>query len=190
MPMIAPRAPALGDPDTATGGLAALRAGQPDAIALCYEAHASGLLALAYRLTGSRDDAEDIVHDVFVGLPQALRNYEERGQFGAWLKRITARTALMQQRRARNRRETPTDVNLIPSVGDADDDAQRTSVRTRVADALNRLSPPLRAVFVLKMVEGRTHAEIATLLGISTGTSEVRLSRAVAQLRSLLGDRT
>jgi RNA polymerase sigma factor (sigma-70 family) len=81
-------------------------------------------------------------------------------------------------------------VNLIPSVGDADDDAQRTSVRTRVADALNRLSPPLRAVFVLKMVEGRTHAEIATLLGISTGTSEVRLSRAVAQLRSLLGDRT
>ena len=121
--MIAPRAPALGDPDTATGGLAALRAGQPDAIALCYEAHASGLLALAYRLTGSRDDAEDIVHDVFVGLPQALRNYEERGQFGAWLKRITARTALMQQRRARNRRETPTDVNLIPSVGDADVDA-------------------------------------------------------------------
>jgi DNA-directed RNA polymerase specialized sigma24 family protein len=88
--MIAPRAPALGDPDTATGGLAALRAGQPDAIALCYEAHASALLALAYRLTGSRDDAGDIVDDVFVGLPQALRNYEERGQFGTWLKRITA----------------------------------------------------------------------------------------------------
>jgi RNA polymerase sigma-70 factor, ECF subfamily len=188
--MIAPRAPAPGNPDTATGGLAALRAGQPDAIALCYEAHASALLALAYRLTGSRDDAEDIVHDVFVGLPQALRHYEERGQFGAWLKRITARTAMMQQRRARNRRETPRDVDVFPSMEDADEDAQRATVRSRVADALNRLSPALRTVFVLKMVEERTHAEIAALLGISAGTSEVRLSRAVAQLRSLLGDRT
>ncbi len=59
--------------------LAALRRGDPDAIAVCYRAHAPRLIALAYRLTASTQDAEDIVHDVFVGLPEALARCEERG---------------------------------------------------------------------------------------------------------------
>jgi len=170
--------------------LAAQRAGEPAAIAACYEQHAAALLALAYRLTASREDAEDIVHDVFVGLPRALLQYEERGQLASWLKRLTARTALMQQRRVRSRRETSNDIDVLPSHVDTDDDAHRASERTRVGDALRRLSPALRSVFILKLVEERSHAEIAALLDISIGTSEVRLSRAVAQLRSLLGDRT
>ena len=49
------------------------------------------LLALARRLAGSAADAEDVVHDVFLGLPEALRRYEERGSLESWLKRVTAR---------------------------------------------------------------------------------------------------
>ena len=118
-----------------------------------------------------------------------MRNYDERGQFASWLKRVTARTALMHQRRRQDRRETPRDVDVFPSDTFADDVAQGSTERTRVSDALRLLSPALRAVFVLKVVEERSHAEIASLLGISTGTSEVRLSRAVAQLRKILGGR-
>ncbi len=168
----------------------ALRDGESDAIAWCYEQHADALLALAYRLTMSREDAEDIVHDVFVGLPRAMRNYDERGQFDSWLKRVTARVALMQMRRKADRRETPRDVDVFPSLHDADDSAHASSEQTRVGAALLQLTPALRAVFVLKVVEDRSHAEIASLLGISSGTSEVRLSRAVAQLRTLLGGRS
>ncbi|HJU66516.1 MAG TPA: sigma factor-like helix-turn-helix DNA-binding protein, partial [Gemmatimonadaceae bacterium] len=53
--------------------------------------------------------------------------------------------------------------------------------------ALTRLSPALRAVVVLKVIEGYSHREIGQLLHISTAASEVRLSRAMAALRELLG---
>ena len=80
--------------------IAEARAGSNDALASIYHDHANALLAVAYRLLLSQADAEDVVHDVFVGLPEALRRYEERGSFGAWLKRITVRVALSRIRTA------------------------------------------------------------------------------------------
>src|ERR1043166_6892275 len=70
---------------------AAARRGSADAV---YRPHAGPVLPIAYRLLQSRADAEDVVHDVFVGLPELLRKYEERGALAAWLKTVTARVAL------------------------------------------------------------------------------------------------
>src|SRR3989441_12417246 len=85
--------------------IAEARAGSPDALSALYLEHGAALFRLAYRIVGAREDAEDVVHDVFVGLPEALRRYEERGSFGGWLKRVTARLALMRLRSRRRRRE-------------------------------------------------------------------------------------
>ncbi len=93
---------------TGTGSPASLiaeaRAGSPDALSALYLEHGAALFRLAYRLVRTREDAEDVVHDVFVGLPEALLRYEERGSFAAWLKRVTARVALMKLRRGKRRR--------------------------------------------------------------------------------------
>src|SRR3989442_14652774 len=89
--------------------VAAARRGDPPALAALYRAHGAGVFRLAYRLTGTREDAEDVVHDVFVGLPEALLRYEERGSFAAWLKRVTARVALMRLRSSKRRREVTLD---------------------------------------------------------------------------------
>ncbi|WP_411280071.1 RNA polymerase sigma factor [Gemmatimonas sp.] len=177
----------LPDPDVSRpatlNSLSAIRAGDPDALASCYRAHAPMLMALALRLTASRQDAEDIVHDVFVGLPEALVRYDERGQFGAWIARVTTRVALMRQRQVRQRG----DVSLVdiaePATSTPDGDPV---LQEKVLQALATLTPPLRHVFVLRVIEGYSHAEIAGLLEISTNTSEVRLHRAVQQLRRLL----
>jgi len=59
-------------------------------------------------------------------------------------------------------------------------------LQEKVLQALGTLTPPLRHVCVLRVIEGYSHAEIASLLEISTNTSEVRLHRAVQQLRRLL----
>ncbi len=59
--------------------------------------------------------------------------------------------------------------------------------RLAVADALGRMPEHLRQVFLLKEVEGFTHDEIGSLLGISAGASGVRLHRAWILIRSLLG---
>ncbi len=164
--------------------LAALRAGEPEALDACYRLHAQELLSLAYRLTASRTDAEDIVHDVFVGLPEAMSRYEERGKFGAWLARIVVRLVLLRQRAAkRNLGEAPLDLLAAPELPGSD-----AWLRQKLIDALRELSPALRHVFVLRAAHGYSHAEVAELLEISVGTSEVRFHRATRELRRLLGD--
>ena len=153
------------------------RTGDPEALASLYHAHGAALYHLAYRLTGTPQDAEDVVHDVFVGLPEALRRYEERGSFGGWLKRVTARVALMKLRRGKRRRE----VALDNAAGQAEPPA--TSERDGLQAAVDTLPDHLRSVLVLKEIEGYGHAEIAGLLGISEGASRVRLTRALKRLR-------
>src|SRR6266851_7244794 len=166
---------------TANGSSASLiaeaRAGSPDALSALYLEHGVALFGLAYRLVGAREDAEDVVHDVFVGLPEALRRYEERGSFGGWLKRVTARVALMKLRSGKRRRE----VALDNAAGQAEPPA--TSERDGLQAAVDTLPDHLRSVLVLKEIEGYGHAEIAELLGISEGASRVRLSRALKRLR-------
>lgn len=152
--------------------------GDSTALAALYRLHGSAVLTLAFRLTGERADAEDVLHDVFVGLPEALRRYEHRGSFGPWLRRVTVRVALMRLRAARRRRE----VDIDPELG-ADGITQAMDDKRAIEMALARLSPALRSVVVLKVIEGYSHREIAQLLHISPAASEARLSRAMAALR-------
>src|SRR5689334_21682571 len=158
--------------------------GSPDALASLYARYAKPLLAVAYRLLQSREDAEDVVHDVFVGLPEALRRYDERGSLGAWLRTITARVALMRLRKQGTRPLVALDERRLPATESAPDTA------LTIEHALRALSPNLRAVLVLREIEGFTHAEIAAMLDISVGASEVRLHRALAAMRAQLLDNT
>jgi RNA polymerase sigma-70 factor (ECF subfamily) len=152
----------------------------PDRIEELYRRHASALMAVAYRLLMSQADAEDVVHDLFVGLPEALRRYEERGSMESWLKRIVVRLSLSK---LRVRREVALDAVQELALVQHD-----PTERVALQRAMAQLSPSLRAVLVLKEVEGFSHAEIATMLGISVGASEVRLHRALRQLRNMLED--
>src|SRR5437870_1199978 len=101
----------------------AVRAGNPEALAALYREHGAALYRLAYRLTGTREEAEDVVHDVFVGLPEALAHYEERGKLTSWLKRVTARVALIRLRARTRRREVPLELADQAARPPADPDA-------------------------------------------------------------------
>ncbi len=163
--------------------IAGARTGSGEALGRLFAEHADSLLRVAFRLTASEADAEDIVQDVFVGLPEALRHYDERGNLAAWLKRVTVRCALMRMRSEARRHETPL-AHAPEAIAQATDHASRLGIER----ALEQLSPNLRAVFVLHEVEGYSHVEIGELLGIRAGTSEVRLFRARAVLRAQLED--
>ncbi len=148
-----------------------------------YDTHGRQLFRLAYRLLGTREDAEDVLHDVFVGLPEALAHYEERGRFDAWLRRVTVRVALMHQRTRKRRREARLDgAAAVPT------SPGLTAEQIELQAAVNALPAELRSVLVLKEMEGYSHAEIATLLGISPVTARVRLFRAMRSLRQRLED--
>jgi RNA polymerase sigma-70 factor (ECF subfamily) len=160
-----------------------IRQGSLEALEELYRAASTDLLRLATRMCRDPNEAADTVHDVFVGLPAALQQYEERGQFGAWLRRITARTVI-QRARARTRSEER-DARYA-----ADRPATSAPVDGAVSaeDALARLPLSLRSVVVLKELEGMSHGEIAMTLGITATASRLRLWRGLEQLRQLLGE--
>ena len=81
------------------------RAAQGEAAALgeLFVCHAGLVFRVALRLTGSADDADDVVQDVFVGLPEALRLYDGASEIETWLRQLTVRRSLMVLRTARRR---------------------------------------------------------------------------------------
>jgi RNA polymerase sigma-70 factor (ECF subfamily) len=163
--------------------LDALRQGTPAALATVYEQYAPDVLRLAQRILGSRADAEDLLHDLIVGLPELLNRYEERGDFRAWLRAVTVRRALMTLRRDRRREQ------MISANSSASDPLARRDGRWDALDlaaAIDWLPDTLRVVFVLRQLEGYSHAEVAELLSISPGASRVRHLRALRQLRQRL----
>ena len=167
---------------TETELIAATRDGSAEALGELYNRHARGLLAIAFRLLQSTDEAEDVVHDVFVGLPELLRRYEERGAFAPWLKKIAARVALARIRETSQRPTVSLDeLSDQPHSSQLDLEGAVT-----LEQAMRGLTPALRAVLVLKEIEGFSHAEVARLLDISVGASEVRLHRAIEALRAAL----
>ena len=159
------------------------RAGSPDALGELYAQHGAGVFAVAMRLAGSREDAEDVLHDTFVGLPEALRRYEERGQFPEWIRRVAARLALSRRRSNERKREVSIDdMSGHPALSHSAEQSDVSAVEL----AVSALPQSLRDVFVLKEIEGFSHRDIAALLGISEGASAVRHCRAVRQLRTML----
>jgi len=157
------------------------RDGSSAALGELYRRFGPALFRLAYRLTTSKEDAEDVVHDVFVGLPEALQHYAERGRLDAWLRRLTARVALMRLRSRRRRSE----VRLANDEVGAARAPRGEAIEVQVA--VDALPAPLRSVLVLKEIEGYSHAEIGDMLGISAVASRVRLVRAMSRLRRILG---
>lgn len=146
-------------------------------------------MRVAWHLLRSVADAEDVLHDVFVGLPEALKHYDENGRFDSWLRTVTARVALTRLRRVSQRREESLHDASSPHRNESNSQQVPGDIVERVAinDALGRLPDALRTVFVLKVIEGHSHNEIAAMLSISAGASEVRLVRAMKHLRLSLG---
>lgn len=159
----------------------AILAGSLEALGDLYRRHADDVLATAYRLSGSVSEAEDILQDVFVGLPRALEKYSEEERFGGWLNRVTVRTALMRLRSRRRRLEQP-----LETVAPRADHQIDPLDRLEAANAVAALPESLRLVFVLKEIEGYSHDEVGELLGISPNASAVRLARAWTRLRKEL----
>ncbi len=162
--------------------LARVRDGDAEALRVVFDRHAPAMHRLAFRLVGSTDDADDVVQDVFVGLRTALGRYDEHGNFEGWLKRVTVRASLMRLRGDLRREAAALGAPALVSRAPERD----VELQDRLAEAVGNLAPPLRTVFVLRMIEDYSYDEIADTLGISAGACKVRLHRALQQLRPLL----
>ncbi len=163
--------------------LNALRSGDACALGTVYEVFAGLVYRVAWRFTGSRADAEDVVQDVFIALPESVGRLESAALFEAWLRRMAVRTSLIKHRTVSRQAQTEAGADHACLASAVSEDAEE---RFELEQAIEQLPEKLRYVFVLREIEGFRHAEIAEMLGINERTSQERMHRARARLRLLL----
>lgn len=153
------------------------------------ERHYRDVFAHAFRLTGSRPDAEDLTHDTFVRAFGAFSRFDGNHS-RAWLRRITTNVHIDRTRRDRARPTSAMTEAVVARLRDLSPEPAEMVVADefdpKVRDALNSLPDRLRWVILLADVEGYSHDEIAAMLGIKRGTVASRLHRGRAAMRSAL----
>jgi len=180
--------PSIADMDLAPGTLERARAGEADALEAIYCSFAPGVTTLARRLLGRLSAAEDLAQDVFVDVLTKLDQYDGRGSFAGWVRRITVTRCLMQLRspwRRGLRLVTPVGAERAPAAAEPIA-PEGGELGLDLERALDRLGETARLVVWLHDVEGYTHAEIGALLGGTPSLSKSQLARAHERLRELL----
>ena len=174
----------------------------PEAYDVLVDAYGQRLFGFLYRFTGSRDQAEDLLQEVFLRVVRTLPRYTHRGRFEGWLFRIAAN---LVRDRIRQARRTPTMISLSAGCDDPDDldhvagwdrsaagegapDAPliRQEQIDRMQVALDQLSAAEREVIMLRHYSERSFAEIAEMMGTPLGTALARAHRGLAKLRRIV----
>ncbi len=172
------------------------RAGDDTAFRRLVERHSRAVFQLAFRMTGSEPDAEDVVQDTFLKAYRELKRFEARSSFGTWLHRIAVNCSYDLLRKRPRQQAEPLDAEgddgapVITLEADAlsrpDRMAFSGEVQRRVEAAMNELSPAERTAFVLRHLEGRSIDEIGSLLGLQVSATKHSIFRAVQKMRRAL----
>jgi len=165
-------------------------AGDRQAFEALYRVHVNRVFALCVRMTNDRSASEELTQDVFVRAWQKLSLFRGDSAFGTWLHRLAVNVVLNARKsEGRDRRrfgskdaepdEEPAELQLVAR-------AETPGLAMDLEQAISKLPPGARKVFVLHDVEGFKHEEIAEQLSITTGGSKAQLHRARMLLRQAL----
>jgi RNA polymerase sigma-70 factor (ECF subfamily) len=182
-------------PQTDAAAIALARDGDSDAFRALVERHSRAVYRLAHRMTGTPQDAEDVVQETFLKAYRQIGRFESRSNFGTWLHRIAVNCSI-DLIRARPHREASHDAADLDQFGSEDrGDATQVSperlmlsaeVQDRVTHAMASLSRMERAAFVLRHFEGQSIEEISRALGLKTNATKHSIFRAVKKMRVAL----
>lgn len=178
--------PAAPEADSDAGWIAAAQAGDSRAFEVLYRRHVGRLYAVCLRLCGNRADAEEAVQDAFVKAWERLAAFRGEAAFGSWLHRIAV-NCVLDRHRTRIRRSAwfseVEDEVLERTVGIDSEPGTDRDLETAIAS----LPDGARHVFVLHLIEGHSHEEIAAMTGLAVGTCKAHVHRARKLLMRVLG---
>ncbi len=169
-----------------------VRVGDEGAARVLFERHRGKVYAMAYSYLGDRESALDVVQEVFGKVFGAVWRFRSGARFTTWLYRIALNCCYDALRRRRSHPEEPVEQGVsVLRGGDCegpDASAQRSELSAALREAVAKLSPKLRDVFLLRFAEGLSYQEIADTLRINVGTVMSRLFYARQALREMLSD--
>ena len=154
-----------------------------------YKLHHRRVYAVCLRMTANPAEAEDLSQEVFVQVFRKLDTLRGESSFTTWLHRLTVNQVLMHFRKTRRRRDQLTEDGELPERMINGPNVRMSFPiidRLALAEAIVKLAPGYRTVFVLHDVEGFEHLEIANILGCAVGTSKSQLHKARMKMRRLL----
>src|SRR5215510_5563728 len=167
--------------------------GDVDVFLSLVERHRRYLYNLAFRITGSEQDAKDVVQDSLLNAYLHLQEFEQRADLRTWLNRILVNCALdhLRARRRRPDQHDPQPISdLVDTVASSSPDPERLAVsadcRRQVMEAMNTMSPLERVTFTLRHFEGCSINEIAQTVGIGNNATKQHIFRAVRKIRLAL----
>jgi RNA polymerase sigma-70 factor (ECF subfamily) len=148
---------------------------------IAFRENYAAVFRAAYRVTGSAEDAEDVLQTVFMRLLKRAPGAEPVENLASFLHRAAVNAAVDLVRSRQHARNVPLD-DFAPFLADSahrrPDRARSSSeIRRWLRDAVARLSPRVAEMFVLRFFEGKENPEIARLLDTTPGTVAVTLSR-------------
>jgi len=166
--------------------------GAREAFGELYYRYKDKVFNTAYRIVGDYERARDVSHDVFLKVHTDAGGFRFKSSFSSWIYRITVNRSLDESRRARRRKG---DVSMDAMAGELssrrradrpEDAALDHESQSELLAALERLSPKLKAVIVLRYFEGLSYEQIAEVIEHPVGTVKSRLRRAHRKLAALL----
>ncbi len=179
--------------------VAQLQAGYESAFEVLLRSHGGRMLAVARRMLGNDEDAQDAVQEAFLSAWKSIGQFEQQSKLGTWLHRIVVNVALMKLRSRRRKPEGLID-DLLPKFLDdghqvqpavdwrdtADVTLQKSESRAMVRHCIQQLPELYRTVLILRDLEELDTDETARMLGVTTAVVKTRLHRARLALRTLL----
>jgi len=184
------------DPGREAALVRAAQEGDQAAFSEIVRHHQRAVYRVAYALTRNAADADDLAQETFVRAFQAIGRFRVGEPLHPWLSRIAVNQAYSLHRRRKRRPETA--IEPLIEAGrqwaaggdDPSEQAAEAESHQRLAEAFAGLSPEHQAVLTLRVVEDLPYDEIARVLNVPAGTVMSRLSRARAELRQRLRERT
>ena len=156
------------------------------------QSHESRIYAIALRMMGNREDAQDCAQEAMVRIYRAMSSFKSQSALATWIYRITMNTCLDELRRRKARKVTSLD-SLVDngwSPTDTGDTPEEHGLRVEKQNALNQaiqsLPDDMRAAIILRDVKGYSYDEIASILDANVGTIKSRISRGREKLREIL----
>ncbi len=179
--------------------LEALRAGDRAEFARLVETYSNIIYRLAIKMLKDPQDAEDVLQETFLKAYRHLSGFDGRSSLSTWLYRIATNEALMALRKRKFKTvsiDEPVDddeplqapVEIVDWCCLPEHEMMSSEARTHLDLAIDMLSPALRAVFVLRDIQGLSTQETADVLGLTEEAVKTRLSRARLKLREVLSE--
>ena len=159
--------------------------GDSNALEWLYNNYCKAMFSICVKMIGKKEDAEDVLHDVFVIAFKNLHQLKNEIQFGGWLKRITINECLKHCKKQFNYNSWNDDFENIKEEKIEESWWQNISIKN-LGNAIKNLPDGCRQIFYLYAVENFGHKEIANNLNISEGTSKSQYHRAKKLLREQL----